>query len=85
MGLLKGSPSKGPVTAKFDRNPDFYDGSLTVRVRTVEELAAMKTRGICGGLLGLINWKGLGQVISKRVIEVLEYVPFSFTVSQLKV
>ena len=77
LGSLKGNPSKGPITVKFDKNPDFYNGSVTVRVRTAEELAAMKTRGIFGGLLGLVDWKGLGLSIAKRAVEVLEYVPFS--------
>ena len=77
LGALKGNPSKGPITVKFDKNPDFYNGSVTIRVRTAEELAAMKTRGIFGGLLGSINWKGLGLNIAKRAVEVLEYVPFS--------
>ena len=79
LGSLKGHPSNGngPVTVKFDRNPDFYNGSVSVRVRTEEELAGMQTRGIFGGLLGTVRWKGLGYVLGERTIEILQYVPIS--------
>ena len=55
LGSLKGNPSRAPVTVDFDKNPDFYTGSVSVRVRAAEILAGMQTFGVFGGILGMID------------------------------
>ena len=87
LGTLNGNPSKGPLTAMFNQNPDFYNGSITVRTPTPQQLQAAGIQPlIFGGLLANIDWKGLGLTIAKRAIDLLEYVSISnFPLRRLKV
>lgn len=72
MGPLVGHPGAGPIIVNFDQNPAFYWGDLTVQF---PEPGAVP--GLFGGLIGTINWVGLGIQVTEAVIDIIRYVPIS--------
>lgn len=75
MGPLVGNPGAGPIVVNFDQNPAFYGGGLTVQFPV--PVPGAPVPGIFGGLIGTINWVGLGIQVTEAVIDIIRYVPIS--------